>query len=273
MRNRELQAVETSTSARFTKFRVLSAKLRESCGLNTHIKLAFSKFLVAHMYLYKHRILLNTSKNAVSLISIRRHIMNRPRNRQARPPRNNSRNDSKGFGRGLRTDVGSNVPSGTQVVPGATVSIVQKVDQPTGREVQGVVRDLLTRGDHPRGIKVRLQDGRIGRVQRMASADTSTSVEVYQDAALTGTHVSPSEARDTASERLSTARTPSSNTSSNLGDYVIAHKKKRNGRSPLTQETSPSQSTGVVICPICGDFEGDEAAVSYHVEQHLDTDP
>ena len=29
--------------------------------------------------------------------------------------------------------------------------------------------DLLTRGDHPRGVKVRLRDGRVGRVQRLVS--------------------------------------------------------------------------------------------------------
>jgi uncharacterized repeat protein (TIGR03833 family) len=48
-----------------------------------------------------------------------------------------------------------------------------KVDQPTGREVQGIVAELLTIGNHPRGIKVRLQDGRVGRVQRMASEEAA----------------------------------------------------------------------------------------------------
>lgn len=72
-----------------------------------------------------------------------------------------------------------NVPRVNQVVPGATVSIVLKADQPTGHEVQGTVQDLLTRGDHPRGIKVRLVDGRVGRVQRMAPTyDESSAVQV-----------------------------------------------------------------------------------------------
>jgi len=62
------------------------------------------------------------------------------------------------------------VPSTTQVVPGAGVNIVLKADQPTGRTVSGAVRDVLTRGNHPRGIKVRLADGRVGRVQSMAPA-------------------------------------------------------------------------------------------------------
>ena len=59
------------------------------------------------------------------------------------------------------------VPNVTQVIPGAAVSIVLKADQPTGRQVQGIVGNVLTRGNHPRGIKVRLSDGRVGRVQKM----------------------------------------------------------------------------------------------------------
>jgi uncharacterized repeat protein (TIGR03833 family) len=59
------------------------------------------------------------------------------------------------------------VPARRAVQIGATVSIVLKQDQSTGREVQGVVSELLTRGDHPRGVKVRLVDGRVGRVQRV----------------------------------------------------------------------------------------------------------
>ncbi|QDS73090.1 hypothetical protein FKW77_000265 [Venturia effusa] len=55
-------------------------------------------------------------------------------------------------------------------MPGVGVSIVLKIDQPTGRQVQGIVGDVLTSGDHPRGIKVRLQDGRIGRVQQLVDA-------------------------------------------------------------------------------------------------------
>lgn len=65
------------------------------------------------------------------------------------------------------------VPTTQQVIVGAPVSIVLKVDQPTGREVQGIVAELLTNENHPRGIKVRLQDGRVGRVQRMASEEAA----------------------------------------------------------------------------------------------------
>lgn len=52
--------------------------------------------------------------------------------------------------------------------PGLPVAIVLKVDQPTGKRTEGVVRDILTpKPYHPRGIKVRLTDGQVGRVQEI----------------------------------------------------------------------------------------------------------
>lgn len=51
---------------------------------------------------------------------------------------------------------------------GTTVDIVLKADQRTGKLTRGVVKDILTNSPkHPRGIKVRLQDGQIGRVQKI----------------------------------------------------------------------------------------------------------
>lgn len=52
------------------------------------------------------------------------------------------------------------------VYSGRVVDIVLKKDQPTGKLTRGIVKDILTNSKfHPRGIKVRLQDGNIGRVQ------------------------------------------------------------------------------------------------------------
>jgi len=49
---------------------------------------------------------------------------------------------------------------------GVTVDIVLKADQRTGKLTRGIVKDILTNSQvHPRGIKVRLVDGQIGRVQ------------------------------------------------------------------------------------------------------------
>jgi uncharacterized repeat protein (TIGR03833 family) len=54
------------------------------------------------------------------------------------------------------------------IVPGIEVNIVLKKDQRTGKLTRGIVKDLLTKSPvHPRGIKVRLVDGQVGRVQEI----------------------------------------------------------------------------------------------------------
>ncbi len=54
--------------------------------------------------------------------------------------------------------------------PGIRVEIVLKEDQRTGKRTTGIVKDILTSSAfHSRGIKVRLEDGRIGRVQEILS--------------------------------------------------------------------------------------------------------
>ena len=54
------------------------------------------------------------------------------------------------------------------IKPGIEVMIVLKKDQKSGALTKGIVKDLLTSAPkHHRGIKVRLQDGQIGRVQQI----------------------------------------------------------------------------------------------------------
>lgn len=66
------------------------------------------------------------------------------------------------------------VPSRNQILPGSLVSIILKEDQPTGRQAQGTVKDVLTKHDHPQGVEVLLTDGRVGRVQEViVSGSTS----------------------------------------------------------------------------------------------------
>jgi uncharacterized repeat protein (TIGR03833 family) len=49
--------------------------------------------------------------------------------------------------------------------PGMLVDIILKKDQRTGNRTRGVVKNLLTKSPtHPHGIKVRLEDGQVGRV-------------------------------------------------------------------------------------------------------------
>ncbi len=54
------------------------------------------------------------------------------------------------------------------VKPGMRVAIVLKKDQRSGALTEGVVADLLTKSAfHPHGIKVRLEDGQVGRVKEI----------------------------------------------------------------------------------------------------------
>ena len=54
--------------------------------------------------------------------------------------------------------------------PGLEVDIVLKKDQRTGNLTRGVVKDILTKSaNHPHGIKVRLNDGQVGRVKTIIS--------------------------------------------------------------------------------------------------------
>jgi uncharacterized repeat protein (TIGR03833 family) len=58
------------------------------------------------------------------------------------------------------------------IVPGMSVDIVTKADQRSGKVVRGIVKEVLTNTSfHPHGIKVRLQDGQVGRVQGIIPAE------------------------------------------------------------------------------------------------------
>lgn len=62
------------------------------------------------------------------------------------------------------------------IYPGLKVAIVLKQDQRTGRQTVGTVKDILTNSAfHPHGIKVRLIDGQVGRVQEILSDNKEQS--------------------------------------------------------------------------------------------------
>ena len=51
------------------------------------------------------------------------------------------------------------------IYPGLEVDIILKKDQRSGKRTRGIVKDLLTSSSfHSRGIKVRFEDGQVGRV-------------------------------------------------------------------------------------------------------------
>lgn len=63
------------------------------------------------------------------------------------------------------------------IFPGLEVDIVLKKDQSTGQLTRGIVQALLTsKAVHPRGIKVRLTSGQVGRVQQIYSDGYSNGV-------------------------------------------------------------------------------------------------
>jgi uncharacterized repeat protein (TIGR03833 family) len=53
----------------------------------------------------------------------------------------------------------------SDIYPGLEVDIILKKDQRSGKRTRGFVKNLLTSSSfHSRGIKVRLEDGQVGRV-------------------------------------------------------------------------------------------------------------
>jgi len=62
----------------------------------------------------------------------------------------------------------NDTPSRNMLSLGTGVMIIQKQDQRTGKLTKGKIKRILTSSKlHPHGIKVELEDGKIGRVQNI----------------------------------------------------------------------------------------------------------
>ena len=60
----------------------------------------------------------------------------------------------------------------SNIYPGLEVDVILKKDQRSGKRTRGFVKDLLTSSAfHSRGIKVRLEDGQVGRVIEIMEED------------------------------------------------------------------------------------------------------
>ncbi|CCF13802.1 conserved hypothetical protein [Brevibacillus laterosporus GI-9] len=60
----------------------------------------------------------------------------------------------------------------SEITAGLEVEIVLKQDQRTGKRTRGIVKDILTNSStHPHGIKVRLTNGMVGRVQEIVKGE------------------------------------------------------------------------------------------------------
>ncbi|KAF2708855.1 hypothetical protein K504DRAFT_468086 [Pleomassaria siparia CBS 279.74] len=196
--------------------------------------------------------------------------MNRPRNSN-RPHRG-----------GHRATDGNhpNVPYFSQLRPGTPVAIILKQDQPTGHRVYGVVGELLTKGDHPRGVKVRLRDGRVGRVQKVVEEAKGREGEDSVGGAGAGLGRDGETIRGGSSGGRGFKHTQDVREDGHLWDdqnqasreyfadvqFKVKGQKKgkrKGGSSAVVAEET------LATCPVCGAFEGDERAVAHHVEQHF----
>lgn len=66
------------------------------------------------------------------------------------------------------------VPVRSEIRPGLRVRIVEKQNQRTGELTEGVVARILTSSPtHPHGIKVMLDDGKVGRVQAILDSPSA----------------------------------------------------------------------------------------------------
>lgn len=60
----------------------------------------------------------------------------------------------------------------SEIKIGQMVHIVLKTDQRTGKLTEGIVAKVLTKSaNHPHGIKVMLEDGQVGRVQKIVNEE------------------------------------------------------------------------------------------------------
>lgn len=60
----------------------------------------------------------------------------------------------------------------SDIFPGLEVDIILKKDQRSGNLTRGIVEKILTSAaHHSRGIKVRLEDGQVGRVAFVVEED------------------------------------------------------------------------------------------------------
>lgn len=69
-----------------------------------------------------------------------------------------------------------------RICKGALVDIVLKQDQKTGKLTRGNVKDILTKSPmHHRGIKVRLENGLIGRIQSIIDNNDYYKEKIEED--------------------------------------------------------------------------------------------
>ena len=84
----------------------------------------------------------------------------------------------------VRTSLRENLVSSrrSEIKIGSEVEIVLKKDQRAGKLTRGIVAEILTSSaSHHRGIKVRLEDGQVGRIQKIYPVFPKINGQEYQE--------------------------------------------------------------------------------------------
>lgn len=163
------------------------------------------------------------------------------------------------------------VPKYSQLSPGVIVQIVLKADQSSGKLTPGKIADILSKGDHPRGIKVRLADGQIGRVQSLSTGNAPPS---NMSAGPEQTSISPQTAnypsrRGLQQDVRSDGHDPAAlSDMGSLGDYIKAPKKKKRA---LAGHADPAAPQNTMQKELEMEFPGlDTALIAAIVADHGD---
>ncbi|KAL8846120.1 MAG: hypothetical protein Q9221_008766 [Calogaya cf. arnoldii] len=161
------------------------------------------------------------------------------------------------------------VPRQRDLQRGTPVNIILKADQRSGKLTSGQIQDILTRGDHPHGIKVRLSDGQIGRVQSLRTNSTSAAHQSMSSEPAPSTafgHRSTGN-NDEASHTYQAATGFPAQTGTNLMDYVKPSKTSRSATNKEPEKSSQEQMEKMfpeldsgLIAAILGDYSSLEAA-------------
>lgn len=161
------------------------------------------------------------------------------------------------------------VPRMSQLRTGLPVNIVLKADQSSGKLTTGNIADILTRGDHPRGIKVRLTTGQVGRVQSISSGPPSVqTVPLSGNSEATEATVAQNTPNVLHNQRPLRHGRPNKQRSDKLQDYVPSDRTEvgaslfdyvRNPRGTASTTSMEEKSTSM------------EISMQEHLEQEFPT--
>ncbi|KAG8531722.1 uncharacterized protein KY384_003354 [Bacidia gigantensis] len=146
------------------------------------------------------------------------------------------------------------VPVWSQLKRGVGVNIELKADQPTGKLTTGYVGQLLGSGNHPRGIKVRLMDGQVGRVKSLTSlppidikSDTPDEVTLFerQFGKAMGKQDGRRKSREEYRMQHDYREDETAPDARNLEDYIVVKPKKTNKKSRPASQPVNTQAQDV----------------------------